>query len=191
MWKLFLPDRPLYLDIHRGLRLRQLFHGNFKRHIYKNNHELSLIPTKSQCSLFLFFCQPRPHQLKNLPHRLRYIRIINDNRLQLSKRLLGLAGGWWLNTPEPSALAQNTLYGAKLVGTLFLDLLRMVLVPLIFSSIVIGVANLRAHEKMAFNTRAFHKSFKQSWSDAFIYTSLSKRDLAGYDYSDNIRAFLS
>lgn len=62
--------------------------------------------------------------------------------------LLGLAGGWWLNTPEPSALAQNTLYGAKLVGTLFLDLLRMVLVPLIFSSIVIGVANLRANQRM-------------------------------------------
>lgn len=62
--------------------------------------------------------------------------------------LLGLAGGWWLNAPEPSALAQNTLYGAKLVGTLFLDLLRMVLVPLIFSSIVIGVANLRANQRM-------------------------------------------
>lgn len=61
---------------------------------------------------------------------------------------LGIAGGLYLNGQTATPLAQNTLYGAKLVGTLFLDLLRMVLVPLIFSSIVVGVANLRAHEKM-------------------------------------------
>jgi Na+/H+-dicarboxylate symporter len=62
--------------------------------------------------------------------------------------LIGLAGGFWLNAIGPSALRQDTLYGAKLIGTLFLDLLRMVLVPLIFSSIVVGVANLRANQKM-------------------------------------------
>lgn len=61
---------------------------------------------------------------------------------------LGIAGGLYLNGQTATPLAQNTLYGAKLVGTLFLDLLRMVLVPLIFSSIVVGVANLRAHDKM-------------------------------------------
>lgn len=61
---------------------------------------------------------------------------------------LGIAGGLYLNGQTATPLAQNTLYGAKLFGTLFLDLLRMVLVPLIFSSIVVGVANLRAHEKM-------------------------------------------
>ena len=48
----------------------------------------------------------------------------------------------------PGELRQDTLYGAKLIGTLFLDLLRMVLVPLVFTSIVGGVANLRAHEQM-------------------------------------------
>lgn len=61
---------------------------------------------------------------------------------------LGIGAGLYLNGQSATPLAQNTLYGAKLVGTLFLDLLRMVLVPLIFSSIVVGVANLRAHEKM-------------------------------------------
>ncbi|MCB4358191.1 dicarboxylate/amino acid:cation symporter [Quatrionicoccus australiensis] len=61
---------------------------------------------------------------------------------------LGIAAGLYLNGQTATPLAQNTLYGAKLVGTLFLDLLRMVLVPLVFSSIVVGVANLRAHEKM-------------------------------------------
>ena len=62
--------------------------------------------------------------------------------------LIGIAGGFWLNASGPSEFRQDTLYGAKLVGTLFLDLLRMVLVPLIFASIVVGVANLRANQKM-------------------------------------------
>lgn len=62
--------------------------------------------------------------------------------------LLGIAGGLWLNIAGSAALRQDTLYGAKLLGTLFLDLLRMVLVPLIFASIVVGVANLRANQKM-------------------------------------------
>lgn len=62
--------------------------------------------------------------------------------------LLGIVGGFWLNDPGRLALRQDTLYAAKLVGTLFLDLLRMVLVPLIFASIVGGVANLRANRKM-------------------------------------------
>ena len=62
--------------------------------------------------------------------------------------LIGIAGGLWLNAIGPGGFRQDTLYGAKLVGTLFLDLLRMVLVPLIFASIVVGVANLRANQKM-------------------------------------------
>ena len=58
--------------------------------------------------------------------------------------LLGIAGGLWLATqPAADAVVGNTLYGAKMLGNLFLDLLRMVLVPLVFSSIVVGVANLR------------------------------------------------
>ena len=62
--------------------------------------------------------------------------------------LLGVAGGLWLAGQEQMPIADNTLYGAKLVGNLFLDLLRMILVPLVFSSIVVGVANLRAHDQM-------------------------------------------
>jgi Na+/H+-dicarboxylate symporter len=61
---------------------------------------------------------------------------------------VGIAGGLWLAAEGATPAAQNTLYGAKLVGNLFLDLLRMVLVPLVFSSIVVGVANLRAHDQM-------------------------------------------
>ena len=63
--------------------------------------------------------------------------------------LLGIAGGLWLTTqPAAAPLVGSALYGAKMVGNLFLDLLRVVLVPLVFSSIVVGVANLRAHQQM-------------------------------------------
>ncbi|HEX9195378.1 MAG TPA: dicarboxylate/amino acid:cation symporter [Azonexus sp.] len=75
------------------------------------------------------------------------------NRLSLNTQiltgcLLGIAGGVWVAGAGATPLTANTLYGAKLLGNLFLDLLRMVLVPLVFSSIVVGVANLRAHDQM-------------------------------------------
>jgi len=63
--------------------------------------------------------------------------------------LLGVAAGLALSASgKESALTTGTLYGAKLVGTLFLDLLKMVLIPLVFSAIVVGVANLRAHHQI-------------------------------------------
>ena len=74
-------------------------------------------------------------------------------RLSLNTQILigclaGIAGGLWLASTGLTPAAQDVLYGAKPVGNLFLDLLRMVLVPLVFSSIVVGVANLRAHDQM-------------------------------------------
>src|SRR5690242_1663718 len=49
---------------------------------------------------------------------------------------------------KDSATAQTGLYLSELIGTLFIDLLKMVLVPLVFTSIAVGVANLRAHQQM-------------------------------------------
>ena len=60
----------------------------------------------------------------------------------------GIAGGLFLQTQGATPAVANTLYGARMAGNLFLDLLRMVLVPLVFSSIVVDVANLRAHDQM-------------------------------------------
>src|SRR5690606_30748829 len=37
--------------------------------------------------------------------------------------------------------------GAGIVGNLFVDLLKMIMIPLIFTSIVVGVANLQAHHQ--------------------------------------------
>lgn len=61
--------------------------------------------------------------------------------------LAGMAAGFWLQG-APAETSGPVLYGAKMLGNLFLDLLRMVLVPLVFASIVTGVANLRAHHRM-------------------------------------------
>jgi len=42
----------------------------------------------------------------------------------------------------------HALYAANLVGTLFIDLLKMVMIPLVFCAIVTGIANLRQHRQM-------------------------------------------
>jgi Na+/H+-dicarboxylate symporter len=43
---------------------------------------------------------------------------------------------------------QSGLYVAGLIGTLFIDLLKMILIPLVFCSISVGIANLRQHQQM-------------------------------------------
>ncbi|SFP54784.1 Na+/H+-dicarboxylate symporter [Nitrosomonas cryotolerans] len=75
---------------------------------------------------------------------------ISLNTQILSGTLLGILFGLGLATlGEDSAITQNSLYAAQLVGTLFIDLLRMVLIPLVFTSIAVGVANLRSHRQMS------------------------------------------
>lgn len=43
---------------------------------------------------------------------------------------------------------QTGLYVSGLVGTLFIDLLKMILIPLVFCSIAVGIANLRQHQQI-------------------------------------------
>ena len=45
-------------------------------------------------------------------------------------------------------VVQSGLYASGLVGTLFIDLLKMILIPLVFCSISVGIANLRQHRQM-------------------------------------------
>jgi Na+/H+-dicarboxylate symporter len=47
-----------------------------------------------------------------------------------------------------STTASSSLYAATIIGTLFIDLLKMILIPLVFCSIVVGIANLRQHQQM-------------------------------------------
>lgn len=49
--------------------------------------------------------------------------------------------------PEAKATKQG-IYFCSLLGNLFIDLLKMVLVPLVFTSIAVGVANLRLHSQL-------------------------------------------
>lgn len=60
----------------------------------------------------------------------------------------GLALGYGLNgVDESSSLRSGILYGSGLMATLFIDLLKMVLIPLVFTSIVVGVASLQEHHQ--------------------------------------------
>jgi Na+/H+-dicarboxylate symporter len=75
-------------------------------------------------------------------------------RLSLNIQILlgaifGIGLGVYLQGISPEQVAfQNSLYVANLVGTLFIDLLKMILVPLVFCSIAVGIANLRQHQQM-------------------------------------------
>ncbi|MEZ0209845.1 MAG: dicarboxylate/amino acid:cation symporter [Methylophilus sp.] len=63
--------------------------------------------------------------------------------------VLGVAGGWAVHgMPATAAAVHWSLYGANLVGTLFIDLLKMVMIPLVFCAIVTGIANLRQHSQI-------------------------------------------
>lgn len=76
------------------------------------------------------------------------------NKVSLNNQiLLGVLSGALLGfglagLEQESEISQSGLYIAKLIGSLFTDLLRMVLIPLVFTSIVVGVANLRSHRQM-------------------------------------------
>lgn len=67
--------------------------------------------------------------------------------------LLGAAAGILLGLafarlgPE-AAIARHSLYGLGLVSTVFIGLLKMVMVPLVFTSIAVGVAQLQSHHQM-------------------------------------------
>ncbi|MFT7227916.1 MAG: Na+/H+-dicarboxylate symporter [Methylophilaceae bacterium] len=59
-----------------------------------------------------------------------------------------LVGLLFQNTGTEGEVASGSLYTASLIGTLFIDLLKMILIPLVFCSIVVGIANLRQHSQI-------------------------------------------
>jgi Na+/H+-dicarboxylate symporter len=77
------------------------------------------------------------------------MRLPSLNTQILVGALGGVVAGLALSAlGKETPITQHTLYAAGLVGTLFIDLLKMVLIPLVFTSIAVGVANLRAHSQM-------------------------------------------
>ena len=63
--------------------------------------------------------------------------------------MLGVAVGLYFHRlGAENHAVQSGLYVSGLVGTLFIDLLKMILIPLVFCSISVGIANLRQHQQM-------------------------------------------
>lgn len=63
--------------------------------------------------------------------------------------LAGVLIGWVFTTlGTDAAVTRQGLYLSGLVGNIFIDLLKMVLVPLVFTSIAVGVASLRLHQQI-------------------------------------------
>lgn len=58
--------------------------------------------------------------------------------------ILGVVFGFILNLFPDTAFFPASLYGIGIVSSIFIGLLKMLLIPLIFSSIVVGVSNLQA-----------------------------------------------
>lgn len=73
------------------------------------------------------------------------LKPISLNQMILIAAILGAAIGFGANGMEASTGKTWLIYFSNMIGNLFIDLLKMVLVPLIFTSIVVGVANLQAH----------------------------------------------
>ncbi len=59
-----------------------------------------------------------------------------------------LVGLYFHDLGADNSLVKGGLYASSLVGTLFIDLLKMILIPLVFCSIAVGIANLRQHSQM-------------------------------------------
>ena len=57
-------------------------------------------------------------------------------------------GAYFHDLGASHPVTQGGIYAASLLGTLFIDLLKMILIPLVFCSIAVGIANLRQHQQM-------------------------------------------
>ena len=63
--------------------------------------------------------------------------------------ILGVAFGFLLNQFPNTQFLENSIYGLSIASSIFIGLLKMLLVPLIFSSILVGVSNLEAGHQLS------------------------------------------
>lgn len=63
--------------------------------------------------------------------------------------VLGVIFGFLLNLLPGGAFYEGSLYGLSIASSIFIGLLKMLLIPLIFSSIVVGVSNLQASGQLS------------------------------------------
>jgi Na+/H+-dicarboxylate symporter len=75
--------------------------------------------------------------------------MLSLNQQILVGALLGvIVGGLMTQIGDSSPVHGWVLYSSEIVGNLFIDMLKMVLIPLVFSTIVVGIANLQAHSQI-------------------------------------------
>lgn len=71
------------------------------------------------------------------------------NRLIFIAAAIGVLVGWLIGLlHEEAGLRGGVLYASSLIGSVFIGLLKMILIPLVFTSIVVGVASLQAHHQV-------------------------------------------
>ena len=66
----------------------------------------------------------------------------------LAAMVLGVGAGWWINnamTPEAATAAAGNL---KIVTDVFLRLIKMIIAPLVFSTLVAGIAHMGSAERV-------------------------------------------
>lgn len=74
---------------------------------------------------------------------------MSSNTQILVAAILGVLFGFLLNLLPGSAFYDGSLYGLSIASSIFIGLLKMLLIPLIFSSIVVGVSNLQASGQLS------------------------------------------
>ncbi|MCA9401209.1 MAG: dicarboxylate/amino acid:cation symporter [Candidatus Omnitrophica bacterium] len=74
---------------------------------------------------------------------------INYNTQILISAIFGILFGVILTyVGTDSGLYSQSIYVTGIIGNVFISLLKMILIPLVFTSITVGIANLRAHAQM-------------------------------------------
>ncbi len=74
---------------------------------------------------------------------------ISSNTQILIGAVIGILGGILLHFfPSDCAFVVNSIYISGIIGSIFIGLLKMILIPLIFLSISTGVANLQSHARI-------------------------------------------
>jgi len=76
------------------------------------------------------------------------LQLTTNTQIFLGAGLGVVLGGVLSGLGAETESVKQILFGLGLLGTLFIDLLKMVLAPLVFFSIVVGVANLRQHTQL-------------------------------------------
>ena len=78
---------------------------------------------------------------------MKFIKTLNGQILLAA--IFGILFGVFLTYIEPnSSLHSSSLYGLGIASSIFIGLLKLILIPLIFCSIVVGVSSLQAHAQI-------------------------------------------